>query len=343
MQTLRPSRYNFYVSGTLFNALTGALVTLHGDDADALGACLMQTEAAVAEEAVDPEFRALLRRGGFVVDAETDELEIVRERYRRARGETPAVLTITTTIDCNLGCYYCYEQRSTEALAVADVDAVVALARKQLEGGKRALHVDWYGGEPLLNVEFMEAASYALQEMCRAGRIRYVSSVISNGTVWPPDVEDFVRRHRIRQVQITFDGLEELHNRRRRYRSKREQAEMSSFSRSAELVDRLIGCVRVDVRYNIDPRNRDEFLPFIEFAIARGWFKGAYELVFQPARISAYTDKASFLRPQELTLPQNQEEKVSAITRRHGHGRSEETAIAEGDPYARTSGGAALA
>lgn len=343
MQTLRPSRYNFYVSGALFNALTGALVTLGGDDADALGGHLMQTGTEFGEESVDAEFLALLRRGGFVVDAETDELEIVRERYRRARGETPAVLTITTTIDCNLGCYYCYEKRSSEALAVRDVDAVVALARKQLAGGKRALHVDWYGGEPLLNVEFMETASYALQDMCRADGIRYVSSVISNGTVWPADVEDFVRRHRIRQVQITFDGLEELHNKRRRYRSKREQAEKSSFMRSAELVDRLIGCVRVDVRYNIDPRNRDEFLPFLDFAIARGWFKGAHELVFQPARVSAYTEKASFLRPQELTLAEFQALKDAAIRRLEGHGRIEETAIPDGYPYPKTSVCAALA
>ena len=70
-------------------------------------------------------------------------------------GETPGKdgLTITTTVDCNLGCYYCYEDRSTDALSreEGDVDAIVAMARRMLVGsGKRRLHVDWYGGEPLL-------------------------------------------------------------------------------------------------------------------------------------------------------------------------------------------------
>jgi uncharacterized protein len=344
MPILRPSRYNFYVSGALYNALTGALVKLDGEDADDLGRHLMETSAELADTAMDREFVALLRRGGFLIDDAADELQIVRERYWRARGETPAVLTITTTIDCNLGCYYCYEQRSSEALAVRDIGAIVELARKQLvQGNKRALHVDWYGGEPLLNVEFMEAASYALQDMCREAGIRYVSSVISNGTVWPHDVAAFVARHCIRQVQITFDGLEESHNKRRRYRSKKDQAEKSSFMQSAELVDRLITCTRVDVRYNVDPRNRDDFLPFIDFAVARGWFKGPYELVFQPARVSAYTEKAAFLRPQELTLAEFQSLKDAAIRQLGTHGRIEETAIPDGYPYPKTSVCAALA
>jgi uncharacterized protein len=343
MQTLRPSRYNFYVGGALYNALTGALVDLGGADADALGRDLMQTATELGDGAIDGEFLALLRRGGFVVDGATDELEIVRERYWSARGETPAVLTITTTIDCNLGCYYCYEKRSTEALAVHDVDAIVALARKQLAGGKRKLHVDWYGGEPLLNVEFMEAASYAIQAMCRAEGVRYVSSVISNGTVWPDDVEDFVRRHHIRQVQISFDGLQANHDKRRRYRSKKDQAEKSSFVQAVQLVDRLIACTRVDVRYNVDPRNREDFLPFLEFAVARGWFRGSHELVFQPARISAYTEKASFLRPQELTLEEFEELRNAASRRLSGIGRIEESNIPEGYPYPKTSVCAALA
>ncbi|MBV8367656.1 MAG: SPASM domain-containing protein [Candidatus Eremiobacteraeota bacterium] len=344
MQTLRPSRYNWYVSGALYNALTGALVKLDGADAGVLGRHLMDTRAELDDDALDGEFVALLRRGGFLIDEATDELEIVRERYWRARGETPAVLTITTTIDCNLGCYYCYEQRSTEALALRDVGAIVELARKLLaRGGKRALHVDWYGGEPLLNVELMETASFALQEMCRSEGVHYVSSVISNGTVWPANVAEFVARHRIRQVQITFDGLEAKHNKRRRYRSKKDQAEKSSFAQAAELVDKLIACTRVDVRYNIDPYNREDFLPFIDFAVARGWFKGAYELVLQPARISAYTEKAAFLRPQELTLAEFQELKDAAIQRLRGHGRIEETAIPDGYPYPKTSVCAALA
>ena len=71
-------------------------------------------------------------------------------------------------MDCNLGCYYCYESRSADALTSQDVDDLVAIAQDRLQRqGKRTLHIDWYGGEPLMNLPFLEEASLALQSLCR--------------------------------------------------------------------------------------------------------------------------------------------------------------------------------
>ncbi len=345
MPTLRPSRYNFYRSGVLFNSLSGALLTLDGQHADVLGRRLMDVRADF-EPSADDEFLAVLRRSGFVVPDDADELGVVRERYWRARGETPAVLTITTTIDCNLGCYYCYEERATDALQARDVEGVVALARAQLaRGGKRALHVDWYGGEPLLNIAFMEAASYALQAMCAAEGISYVSSIISNGTIWPDDIPAFIARHRVREVQISFDGLEENHNKRRRYRVKEDQARLSSFAKAVGVVDALVTCCQADVRFNIDARNKEDLVPFIRFARERGWFHAKYPAALQPARVSAYSEKSGFMRRVELTLEEY--EGLCEVARREmaaiGSGKVMEPTIPEGYPYPRTSVCAALA
>ena len=129
------------------------------------------------------ELRESLRRGGFLVQAHFDELQAVRERYWRARGETPVVLTITTTMDCNLGCYYCYEERSGKALKSTDISAIVDLAKDLVaRSGRHSLHVDWYGGEPLLNLEFLEAASRELQAYSDRECVSYVASIISNGS-----------------------------------------------------------------------------------------------------------------------------------------------------------------
>jgi uncharacterized protein len=122
-------------------------------------------------------------------------------------------------MDCNLGCYYCYEDRTADRLELKDVASILALVKDKLErSGKQSLHVDWYGGEPLMNIDFIEAASMALQDLCQQEEIAYVASIISNGTCWPSGVAGFIDRHSIRQVQISFDGLRENHNRRRRYR-----------------------------------------------------------------------------------------------------------------------------
>jgi uncharacterized protein len=307
-RSFNPSSFNFAVRGrdenvAMFNASTGVIVRLNGRDTEQLTEALLDPKQVLAADDFPEDLLARLRRGGFLVGPGYDEVAAIRERYWRARGETPVVLTLTTTMNCNLGCYYCYEERSPARLELSDVPAIVELARQRVEdSGRHALHVDWYGGEPLLNLDLLEAASRALQAYCVDAGVSYVASIISNGSEWPEDVEAFVARNRIRQVQISFDGLQINHDKRRRYRKGYGAEGASSFARAVELVDRLVECARVDVRFNTDRGNQDDLLPFIEFAGKRGWFEAQFPAVLQPARLAAYSASSAFMRKQELPL-----------------------------------------
>jgi hypothetical protein len=101
-------------------------------------------------------------------------------------------------------------------------------------------------------LEFLEAASHELQAYSDREGLSYVASIISNGSLWPSDAEAFVARNRIRQVQISFDGLQGNHDKRRRYRRGHGAENSSSFVEAVNLVDKLVNCVRVDLRLNID-------------------------------------------------------------------------------------------
>ncbi len=346
---LRPSRYNFAFSGSgggiaLFNASSGSVVRLDGRDSSSLAHTLLDPRATFSGDEFAPDLAKQLHRGGFLVQAQSDELEIVRERYWRARGETPAVLTITTTMDCNLGCYYCYEERSSKHLKSADVVEIVNLAANRIaESGRHALHVDWYGGEPLLNLDFLEAASRELQAYCSREEVSYIASIISNGSQWPNDVEEFVARNRIRQIQISFDGLQANHDKRRRYRKGYGQAGDSSFAQAVALVDRLVTCARVDLRFNLDRGNRDDLLPFINFARNRGWFDGHFPAIFQPARLAAYSTASGFMRDHELTLEEFDALRAMVRAQIEGFARMEESEVPDGFPHPKTSVCAALA
>jgi uncharacterized protein len=307
MAALRTSRYTFRLpletGFALYNAASGAVLRLEGPHADEVSRLLSGRRALMSEDALAPELVARLRRGGFLGEPDADELEPIRERYWAARGDAPVVLLVTTTMDCNLGCYYCYELRSPDALSAVDADAVVSIARERLgRRHKTRLHVDWYGGEPLLNVEFLEAASDALQTFCAAEGVTYHASIISNGTRWPDDVGGFVRRHKLREVQISFDGLREHHDRRRRYRRSHRRAEdVSSFDRAVELVDRLLQHTRVDVRFNVDPANAEDLEGFVALARSRGWFDAPFRCVVMPARLQAFSDRSEFMRRHTVT------------------------------------------
>lgn len=343
------SRYNFFVptleGPLLYNARTGAVIAFDGRQAAELASLLSDPTACILSTDVHEEVLVQLVAGGFVRQPHADELDEIGRLFRSAREATPMVLTLTTTMDCNLGCFYCYEERSGDRLVEADVNAVVEFARERLcRSSRRSIHVDWYGGEPLLNVEFLEACSLALQGLCEELRVRFSASVISNGTGWPADPAEFVRRHRIRQVQISFDGMRKSHNRSRRYRKGYEpQRDASSFDEAVDLVDRLLEAVRVDVRMNIGPRNVSDVVPFLEFVRARGWFDKPYPAVIQPARLSAYSERSSFLLDTQLTSDEFDE--VRAVVRREvGAGVTvEESEVPDGFPFPRTSVCAALA
>ncbi len=211
-------------------------------------------------------------------------------------------------MDCNLGCYYCYQERSTAKLASADVQAIVALARKKLLSAPlKSLHVEWYGGEPLLNVAFLEEASLALQALCEELGARYVASIVTNGTLWPEDVGNFVATHNIRQAQVSLDGFGAHHDERRHYRRGNgppQGSETSSFRVVVASIDTLLDHCQVDIRFNVDKRNVADFVPLLQFARKRGWFDRRFPAVIQPARLSRYSDRTNFMLAEELDVGQ---------------------------------------
>ncbi len=342
---MRSSRYNFSVPVAggvlLYNSASGAVVSLSGPEARSLASLLSVEPSPFDVSAISDELRAQLLGGGFIIADDADELSSVRRRFWAARRDTPMVLTVTTTMDCNLGCYYCYEDRTGDRLDFSDISALCDLVRGRLRrSGKRQLHVDWYGGEPLLNVEFMERASLAIQQVCRELQCTYAASVISYGTCWPSDVGSFIQRHHIKQVQISFDGMPANHDKRRRYRSKTQN---SSFEVAAKLVDELLNWVRVDVRINIDPGNQADVEPFLEFVRRRGWFAKKFPAVIQPARLSAYSDRSSFMLKSCLTAAEYDGIRRLVRERVGEAAQVEESEAPDGFPYPRNSVCAALA
>jgi uncharacterized protein len=348
-RSLIASRYNFHVpvedGALLYNANTGAVLRLRGGDAAAFAQLLSGGVVDVDSESLPTEVLEQLNAGGFVTESGTDELISIRQRFEEARGITPLVITLTTTMDCNLGCFYCYEERSPHQLVAADVPAIVESTQMRLrDHPTKSLHVDWYGGEPLLNVEFIESASLALQGMCAAEGTSYHASVISNGTVWPEALESFVIRHRIRQVQVSFDGLREHHDRRRRFRRGRAlDGQESSFDLIVALVDRLLDFVRVDLRFNADRRNQGDLLPFVEFARARGWFERRFPAVVQPARLAAYSERSEFMRSAEMPAAEFESLRASVRSVAGTDIKVEESEVPDLFPYPKTSVCAALA
>ena len=76
-----------------------------GFDSHQLAAQLCQHPAEVDCEGIADDLKVQLLQGGFLTHDLRDQLDEIRVRYRDARLNYPLILTLTTTMDCNLGCY----------------------------------------------------------------------------------------------------------------------------------------------------------------------------------------------------------------------------------------------
>ena len=205
----RASYYNLRVSDPprtlLFNGVTGALLKLDRKLARALApwlgeerprtagtgyAAWQSPEFRVAElpASVRDRFPALLDAGVFV-PRDADEREGLRHAYVENRSIAPFFVTITTTLDCNMRCYYCYQKEGElEKMSPAMADAIASwIEREVVEREHSSAHLDWYGGEPMLNPDVIERISARIIPFCAANGVAYKGSMICNGTNWPAD------------------------------------------------------------------------------------------------------------------------------------------------------------
>lgn len=297
------SRYNFClpIEGgyLLYNARTGAAIRYGIAAGDVLQTLCAYPSLLQADDFGDST-RGHLLRGGFLVPEGFDELAAIRAAYCHAREEAPVIVTLTTTNDCNLGCYYCFQKRDTLQLQEERVDQIVGHIRQIFAGSKkRTLHVDWYGGEPMLNRPFIERASMAIQALCSELGVSYDASMLTNGTLWPDDSRTFVERHRITRLQVTFDGMAKSHNKTRFHRT---SSNVDQFEAACRLVDQLAPLITVDIRFNLSPQNRPELIEFTRFGLTRGWFEPHHYAQLQIAKLTPYSTEVDFLRKIELTF-----------------------------------------
>lgn len=199
----------------------------------------------------DPAIRRLAMRGLIV---RFDEREALREMARSARdaGET-LLLTLCPTMACNFDCPYCFEDHRGGKMEAAVQDAVVSLTERFFAcAHPKQLHVGWFGGEPLLAPDVIEALSGRLIALAEANGARYEAGIVTNGYLLTQDAADRLAACRVSCAEITLDGVGPAHDSTRRL--------AGGGSTFAQIVSRLRAPLpfSVAVRHNVHAGNRAE-------------------------------------------------------------------------------------
>jgi uncharacterized protein len=124
-------------------------------------------------------------------------------------------LCLNISHGCNLRCQYCFadegsyhteRQNMSEQVAKAAVDFLIAKS-----GNRKQLEIDFFGGEPLLNMEVVKATvAYARQREGESGKkIRF--TITTNGVLLSDELIDYFNKE-MYNVVISIDGRKDVHN-----------------------------------------------------------------------------------------------------------------------------------
>lgn len=152
-----------------------------------------------------PEEKEILKKASFLVSDDYDDT-ILTNIYKAYLDNGLNIVFITSE-DCNFNCSYCYEHHKKKHIEKEIYDAALKYAKRS---DKTDIVINWFGGEPLLEISNIE---YFMNKLIALDKFKKVtSSVITNGYLL--DKTNFLRLLKVKTniFQITLDGLKSEHD-----------------------------------------------------------------------------------------------------------------------------------
>lgn len=229
---------------------------------------------ADAMDDLSEETMSTLRKRGYITTKTKEEEHEYVSRMARALTKKGNMLysdfTWMVTYNCNFRCPYCFEDRtkkdSKQKIVITKdmVDAAYAVIDKfhplKLSINKT---MTLYGGEPLL-AENKEIVSYIVEEGYKRG---YSFVAVTNGFEVDNYV-DLLSDKKIVKLQITIDGLREVHDRRRIHYQRG-----STFDKIISNIQLALSKgVKVNVRMNTSWSNKNQYNELKQYFKTKGFY-----------------------------------------------------------------------
>ena len=232
----------------------------------------------------DARVMGFLRRG-FLVPEAMDESAAFYAQYRRfldMEAQTVGV-TAAVTLGCNYRCRYCFESDVLQSEAsAASPDALCAFIEKAAQAltDCQTISVKWFGGEPLLDFEYILSASERLLRYCEQNGIHLRTRIITNGALLTDAMLEKLKRFNLVSIQITLDGTKETYC---TYKGASEQDYDAVFG----LIDRQCGNVLFNLRLNCYPANLSSLIELTDELYSRPHVRDRVNLYLAPVQSCA--------------------------------------------------------
>ena len=202
---------NYVGDCVILNTLSGQYIKVNKNQKKLLDQIMDSCMAS----SVHKDLYSLLLHKGFIVENIANERTIAKDKYKKFFNNINYYhLTLMPTEKCNFRCPYCFESFKNGRMSKQTCDDILRFVDNEMNK-YQALIVNWYGGEPLLELEIIEYLSENFKKICGGKRKPYIASITSNGYLLSRETYTKLRKCNVTDFTVTIDGLSETHNKTR--------------------------------------------------------------------------------------------------------------------------------
>ncbi|MCG8093534.1 MAG: radical SAM protein [Candidatus Thiodiazotropha endolucinida] len=181
---MKASYYNIITrisdeDSVLFNTRTGRSISVSNERLSDYNRFLQSGPTSIEQDFVD-----YLKHYEFVIDSDVDELSFIRSNYHSSIDELDSLtITVGLTESCNFRCTYCYQSHDTKQYDDA-IETVFLSKLSLLDTGEyKKLHVNWFGGEPLLKKGLLKKLSALAHQKSKQLALGFSQGITTNGSL----------------------------------------------------------------------------------------------------------------------------------------------------------------
>lgn len=293
---MRTSNYNIFINSDrgvlVFNALTDSYVFVNDDEAKSL-----KTREFISSGIFESERIKRFQDAGILVKDDFNELAYLKHIYNKEMHESDVFdLTILPTLDCNVHCWYCFENKNVGSRITPSVKGNILLFIQNIIKDRpyiKEISIDLFGGEPLLHYEedlddFLHQIKNVVEGLGKKATFLF----ITNGLRLTEEVMDRIK-DLSPQFQISIDGYKERHD---KIKVLSKHADISTYDLVIHNLKNVCKCdhVHVILRLNYDEqtlKNVGKILSDIK-DIDRSKLSIHFERVWQTKKHIAITNDA---------------------------------------------------
>jgi uncharacterized protein len=245
------------------NLLTGSADILSSEDAEKVKA--IQTDNSFPYN----DFVRELAGKGYLMDSD-EEARLYRKKYLDfidSRDKDEIQLFFITNYSCNFACSYCYQDQYNNPKQELGTELIDSFFHYiQSEFAVRKKYITVFGGEPLLNNPKQRTLLKYLIKNAVESNLEIC--FVTNGYTLQEYIP-LLKSGKIREIQVTLDGTEAIHNKRRFLKGG-----AGTFDKIVSGIDACLeNCIPVNLRMVADKENIDNLPELAQLAIDRGWTK----------------------------------------------------------------------